>query len=253
MLIGAFSGRWVGRGFPVPTIYAGGTRVPVTARDEIGHLATAFNDLSERRRELESQRRAMVSDIAHELRNPLTNIRTWLQAARDGVVEVDTETLDLLVDEAVMLHHVVDDLRDMAAADAGNLHIHPEPTFVRDVLAQVLETYRGAAAKAGVQVGLEGDADPEVIVDPIRLRQIFGNLVTNAVRHTPAGGSVTVKAELRTNRLVVEVTDTGTGIAAADLPRVFDRFWRADHSRDRATRGSGLGLSIARQLARVHG
>ncbi len=227
-------------------------RVPVTTRDEIGYLATAFNDLAERRRALEQQRNAMVSDIAHELRTPLTNIRFWLEAARDGVTDVDPEVLDLLVEESILLHHVIDDLRDIAAADAGNLRIHPEPTFVRDVLGQVLDAHRGAAEAAGVRLDLAGDADPEANVDQVRLRQIVGNLVSNAIRYTPAGGSVTVRVELRGQRLAIEVTDTGSGIAAADLPKVFDRFWRADRSRSRATGGSGLGLPIARQFARAH-
>ncbi|GAB7040345.1 MULTISPECIES: sensor histidine kinase [Catenuloplanes] len=223
--------------------------VPVTTRDEIGYLAAAFNDLSARRQALEQQRNAMVNDIAHELRTPLTNIRTWLETARDGAVEVDQEVLDLLVEESVLLHHVVDDLRDIAALEAGSLRVHPEPTYVRDLLEQLVEAHRGLGA-----VTLDaGRHDPEVQVDPVRLRQIVGNLVSNAIRHTPAGGTVTVRLGTRPGRLVISVTDTGPGIAAADLPRVFDRFWRADTSRTRATGGSGLGLPIARQLARAHG
>ncbi|GAB7048347.1 sensor histidine kinase [Catenuloplanes indicus] len=221
--------------------------VPVTTRDEIGYLAAAFNDLSARRQALEQQRKAMVNDIAHELRTPLTNIRTWLETARDGAVEVDQEVLDLLVEESVLLHHVVDDLRDIAALEAGSLRVHPEPTYVRDLLEQLVEAHRGPVRLDA------GPHDPEIDVDPVRLRQIVGNLVSNAIRHTPAGGTVTVRLEMRPGRMVVSVTDTGPGIAAADLHRVFDRFWRADTSRTRATGGSGLGLPIARQLARAHG
>jgi two-component system, OmpR family, sensor histidine kinase BaeS len=228
-------------------------RVPVVAGDEIGYLAAAFNDLSDRRRALEQQRNAMVSDIGHELRTPLTNIRFWLEAARDGITEVDSDVLDRLVEESILLQHVVDDLRDIAAAEAGTLRVHPEATFVRDVLGQVLEAHGKAAEAAGVRLDLAGDADPEAVVDPVRLRQIVGNLVSNAIRHTPAGGSVTVRFDVRPQYLAIEVTDTGTGIAEDDLPKVFDRFWRADRSRSRATGGSGLGLPIARQLARAHG
>lgn len=215
--------------------------VPVTTRDEIGHLATAFNDLSDRREALEQQRKAMVSDIAHELRTPLTNIRTWLETARDGDLELDAEVVDLLVEESILLHHVVDDLRDIAAADAGSLRVHREQTYVRDLLL----------GRPGVEV----DADPDLMayVDPVRLRQMVGNLVSNALRHTPPDGRVTIHAEVTGDRLVITVSDTGSGIAPEDLPRVFDRFWRADTSRSRATGGSGLGLSIARQLARAHG
>jgi two-component system sensor histidine kinase BaeS len=220
--------------------------VPVTTHDEIGHLATAFNDLSARRRALEQQRTAMVNDIAHELRNPLTNIRTMLETARDGAVELDAETIDLLVEESILLHHIVDDLRDLAAADAGNLRLHREDTYVRDLLDQVAEA-------AGGRPVVDADHDLTAYVDPVRLRQMTANLVSNAVRHTPPPGTVTVRAGLTAGRLIIEVADTGTGIAPADLPRVFDRFWRADTSRSRTTGGSGLGLAIARQLATAHG
>lgn len=228
-------------------------RVPVTTHDEIGYLATAFNDLADRRERLEQQRKAMVNDVAHELRTPLTNIRTWLEAARDGVTEADPAVLDLLVEESVLLQHVIDDLRDLAAADAGNLRIHPEPTYINDVLAQVADAHRSAAETAGVALTVEPADDPEMTVDPVRLRQLVGNLVANAIRHTPHGGSVHLRSRLDGDRLVLDVADTGTGIAPADLPQVFERFWRADSSRSRATGGSGLGLPIARQLAQAHG
>jgi two-component system, OmpR family, sensor histidine kinase BaeS len=226
------------------------TPVPVTTSDEIGYLAAAFNDLSARRQALEQQRTAMVNDIAHELRTPLTNIRSWLETARDGAVEVDQEVLDLLVEESVLLHHVVDDLRDIAALEAGSLRVHPEPTYVRDLLEQLLDAHRGTGA---VPLLLDTTDDPEVVVDPVRLRQIVGNLVANAIRHSPPGGAVTVRLSMRPGRMVITVSDTGPGIAPADLPKVFDRFWRADSSRSRTTGGSGLGLPIARQLARAHG
>ncbi|GAA2525310.1 sensor histidine kinase [Winogradskya humida] len=225
-------------------------RVPVGRRDEIGYLAAALNELAERRERSEQLRQAMVSDVAHELRNPLTNIRTWLEAVRDGLATVDEPLLTLLHDETAQLQHIVDDLRDLAAADAGTLRVHPEPTFVNDALEQVVEAHRGAAP---VPLALECEGDPEVMVDPVRLRQLVGNLVSNAVRHTPPGGSVTVRSRVLDGRLTIEVADTGTGIAAADLPKVFDRFWRADESRSRSTGGSGLGLSIARQIAGAHG
>jgi two-component system, OmpR family, sensor histidine kinase BaeS len=228
-------------------------RVPVTTRDEIGYLANALNDLSERREQTEQQRKAMVSDVAHELRTPLTNIRSWLEAAQDGLVPADPQLLGLLLDEAVQLQHIIDDLRDLAAADAGSLRLHPEQTYVNDALAQVAEAHRGAAEAAGIDLRTEYAADPEVRVDPVRVRQLVGNLVSNAVRHTPAGGTVTIRSAVSDGTLVVDVADTGEGIADGDLPKVFDRFWRADGSRTRSTGGSGLGLAIARQLARAHG
>ncbi|AGL16303.1 cell wall metabolism sensor histidine kinase WalK [Actinoplanes sp. N902-109] len=222
--------------------------VPVTTRDEIGYLATAFNDLSARRAALEEQRKAMVSDIAHELRTPLTNIRTWLETARDGAVELNPEALDLLVDETIQLHHIIDDLRDIAAADAGNLRLHRESTYLRDLLDQVAEAHRGATT-----IEVVGDDELMAYIDPVRLRQIVGNLVSNALRHSAADGRVTLRAAAADGRLTIEVADTGTGMTPDEAAKVFDRFWRADTSRSRATGGSGLGLSIARQLARAHG
>ncbi|GAA1643659.1 sensor histidine kinase [Actinoplanes couchii] len=229
------------------------TRFTAGTRDEIGYLADALNDLTERREEGERQRRELVGDVAHELRSPLTNICSWLEGAQDGVVPLDPRLLDLLLDEAVLLQHIIDDLRDLAAADAGTLRLHREPADVEDLTAQVVEAHDGAARTAGVRLELVHAGAPQAFVDPQRLRQMIGNLVANAIRHTPAGGSVTVRPALHGDRLTITVTDTGVGISPSDLPRVFDRFWRADTSRSRATGGSGLGLSIVRKLAEAHG
>jgi len=228
-------------------------RVPVTTNDEIGYLATALNELAARREQTEALRKTMVSDVAHELRTPLTNIRSWLEAAQDGLARLDPQLLSLLLEEAVLLQHIIDDLRDLAAADAGDLHLHREPVYVNDILEQVAEAHRGAAETAGVRLHARHTADPEVLLDGTRLRQLVGNLVANAVRHTSPGGSVTIRSEVRDGDLTIAVADTGTGIAPADLPKVFDRFWRADDSRTRSTGGSGLGLAIARKLAEAHG
>ncbi|AXG82530.1 HAMP domain-containing protein [Streptomyces paludis] len=235
-------------------------RIAVGADDEIGRLAVAFNDLAERRERLEEQRTTMVGDVAHELRSPLTNIRSWLEAAQDGITPADRRLLDLLLDEAVLLQHIIDDLRDLAAADAGSLALHTEPVHLPDVLDHVASAHSGTAAQAGVTLSthVEGIAVPADdhemwYADPLRLRQIVGNLVGNAVRHTPSGGSVALSARQRKNDVLLEVVDTGTGIAPEDLPYVFDRFWRADKSRSRQTGGSGLGLSIARKLTEAHG
>ncbi|WP_062645925.1 sensor histidine kinase [Streptomyces maremycinicus] len=228
-------------------------RVPVTTRDETGILAEAFNDLAERRERLEAQRKALVSDVAHELRSPLTNIRGWLEVTRDGLVEPDTELLGALHEEALLLQRVIDDLRDLAAADAGTLGLHREPVPADDLLAQVAAAHRVAADTAGVRLRTGTEGAPWLDADPVRLRQALGNLVTNAVRHTPPGGTVTLSARDDGERVVLEVADTGTGIAAEDLPLVFERFWRAEKSRSRRTGGSGLGLPIVRHLTVAHG
>ncbi|MBL7255993.1 HAMP domain-containing histidine kinase [Actinoplanes sp. LDG1-01] len=220
-----------------------------TGRDEIGHLARALDASAERRDRAEAQRRAMVSDVAHELRTPLTNIRSWLEAAQDDLAPTDAQLVTLLHEEATQLQHIIDDLGDLAAADAGTLRIHPAPTDVRDLVGQVVESHRGVAHAAEVTLAVKVHGTPIVWADAVRLRQVVGNLVSNAIRYTPAGGAVTVGAEGTT----ITVRDTGVGIPAEHLPRIFDRFWRADESRSRATGGSGLGLAITRKLVEAHG
>ncbi|WP_409234754.1 sensor histidine kinase [Streptomyces sp. PA5.6] len=219
---------------------------------EISQLAAAFNDMAAHRKALEEQRKAMVSDVAHELRTPLSNIRGWLEAAEDGVVDTDPELVTSLLEEALLLQHIVDDLQDLAAADAGTLRLHREPVRAAEIADQVAAAHQARADGAGVRLRATAFGDPWVTADPLRLRQAIGNLVSNAVRHTPEGGSVRISCRTTPEGVLIEVADTGTGIAAADLPHVFDRFWRADKSRTRATGGSGLGLSIVRKLVEAH-
>ncbi|MEO3978191.1 HAMP domain-containing sensor histidine kinase [Streptomyces sp. CAU 1734] len=239
--------------------------VPVIADNEVGRLAAAFNDMAAHRDRLEAQRRAMVSDVAHELRTPLSNIRGWLEGAEDGIAEPDEAFISSLLEEAVLLQHIIDDLQDLAEADAGALRLHPEPVRIGELLAQVRAAHLARAEAAfvrlrigiGIGIGIgaagAGPDDPELFADPVRLRQAVGNLVANAVRHTPPGGSVTLRARPSGAMLLVEVEDTGEGIAAENLPNVFDRFWRAEKSRSRRTGGSGLGLAIVRKLTEAHG
>ncbi|MFE1291137.1 sensor histidine kinase [Streptomyces sp. NPDC058751] len=227
-------------------------RVPVTTRDETGILALAFNELTERRERMEVQRKAMVSDIAHELRTPLTNIRGWLEVARDGLVDPDPELLASLHEEAVVLQRVIDDLQDLAAADAGTLRLHHEEVRADELLEQVAAAHRVGAEAAGVRLVTGAAGTPWLDADPVRMRQALGNLVSNAIRHTPSGGTVTLSAHHEGDEVVFGVADTGGGIAPEDLASVFDRFWRAEKSRSRRTGGSGLGLAIVRQLVAAH-
>ncbi|MDA0566267.1 HAMP domain-containing protein [Streptomonospora sp. S1-112] len=232
----------------------GSPRVPVRDSGEIGRLAEAFNEMSAHLERLEGQRRAMVSDVSHELRTPLANLRGWLEAAQDGVAELEPARTALLVEQTMLLQRIIDDLQDLALAEAGKLTLVPEPLDARDLVEQAVDGHRMAAASARVElVARTADEEVPVAADRVRMLQVLGNLLGNAVRHTPAGGRVTVRAHAEDGAAVIEVADTGDGISPAHLPNVFDRFWRADKSRSRQTGGSGLGLAIVRNLVELHG
>ncbi|MGO4757476.1 ATP-binding protein, partial [Streptomyces sp. 2MCAF27] len=208
------------------------TRVPVRGGDEIARLSTAFNAMSQRREQLEGVRRDMTNDIAHELRTPVSNIRGWLEAVEDGIARPDTDLVTSLLGQSRQLQHIIDDLRDLSAAEAGELRLAPEPVQVSELLSATAMANQATAAAAGVTVTVADTltvADNEAILvmaDPVRARQMVGNLVSNAIRHTPAGGSVTLSARADPETVEIDVADTGTGISAEELPHVFDRFWR---------------------------
>ncbi|WP_055524997.1 sensor histidine kinase [Streptomyces graminilatus] len=240
------------------------TPVPVVSDNEIGRLTAAFNDMAAHRARLEEQRKVMVSDVAHELRTPLSNIRGWLEAAHDGLAQPDPAFVSSLLEEAVQLQHLINDLQDLGAADAGALRLHRKPVRIEELLAQAAAAHQGLAETAGVTLTVlappPGTPRPPLLhADPVRLRQTVSNLLSNAVRHTPPGGTVTLRSYVTGtgtgtgDQVAVEVSDTGSGIPAGDLPYVFDRFWRAEKSRNRGTGGSGLGLAIVLKLAEAHG
>ncbi|ASR37002.1 hypothetical protein BAY61_20720 [Prauserella marina] len=228
-------------------------RVDTRARGEIGELATAFNTMSAQIERTERQRKTLVSDVAHELRTPLVNVRGWLEAAQDGVATLDQPLVASLLEETLLLQHLIDDLQDLALADAGKLRVHTEPLHTGAILDQVAAAHRGRAEADGVELAVIVDGDPDLSADPARLRQALGNLVSNALRHSPEGGRVTLWARREGEEVLIDVSDTGTGIDAESLPHIFDRFWRAEKSRGRAGGGSGLGLAITHHLVDVHG
>ncbi|MFK4099988.1 sensor histidine kinase [Streptomyces sp. NPDC019531] len=229
-----------------------GRRVPVSGRDEIAQLGGAFNHMADSLQAGEERQRRLTGDIAHELRTPLANLRGYLEALRDGIVEPTPDLLASLHEEALLQQRIVEDLQDLALAEAGALTYHPAEVDLRELLEAGRTAHRAQAETAGVALELEAPGPVTVVADPDRLRQVVGNLVGNALRATAAGGTVTLAVAPRGELAVVEVRDTGRGISAEDLPHLFDRFWRADASRGRATGGSGLGLSIARQIVTDH-
>lgn len=230
-------------------------RVPVIGRDEVARLGHAFNAMAESIQHHDFQRKAMVSDVAHELRTPLANIKGYLVASEDGVVPLDRELVRSLLEEAGLLERLVVDLQDLALADAGKLRIHPDQRDLAELAHQVVAAHRPAAETAGVTLTASVTGPAPATVDGARIRQALGNLVSNAIRFTPGddrAGQVVVGVRPVGDGYNLTVTDNGTGIAAEHLPHLFDRFYRAEHSRSRTTGGSGLGLAITKHLVEAH-
>jgi signal transduction histidine kinase len=229
-------------------------RVEARSGDEIGELAGAFNSMAETIARAERLRRDLVNDVAHELRTPLTNIRCQVEAIQDGLVVADDEALASLHEEVMHLNRLIDDLRDLSLAEAGRLSLDRQPVAVADAVQSAVSALRPRATAGGLALDVRVARDlPPVEADPVRLGQILRNLLDNAAAHTPPGGTIRVSAEARDGAVEITVGDTGSGIAAEHLPRVFERFYRTDPSRTRATGGAGLGLAIVKQLAEAHG
>ncbi len=229
-------------------------RVPVRSRDELGELAVAFNQMSADLVRARQVRRQMMADIAHELRTPLTVMVGYLEALRDGVLKPTSERFEAMYQEARHLERLVEDLRILSLADAGELSLNREAVSPRLVLEQAAKIYRHQAEQQGISLEVSlGERLPDIYVDPDRIAQVLGNLITNAIRYTPPGGRVTMSAACDGDDVVLRVQDTGSGIAPEDLPYVFDRFYRGDRG-PRSTGGeSGLGLAIARSIVEAHG
>jgi signal transduction histidine kinase len=231
-------------------------RVPVEGSGEFRHLSRSFNRMAEALETADRQRRELLADVAHELRTPLTVIQGNLEGLRDGVYEPTQEHLDLVLDETRKLSRLVDDLRLLTLAEAGQLPLDLQVLDVSQLLADVRDAFAYQADEAGVTLVVDApETLPPLFADPQRLGQVLGNLMSNALRHTPRGGQVMLGAALAAEgQLKLWVADTGEGIPAEDLPRIFDRFWRGDPARSREPgTGSGLGLAIARSLVEAHG
>ncbi|HMC75889.1 MAG TPA: ATP-binding protein [Vicinamibacterales bacterium] len=224
-------------------------RVAPRGDDEIARLGRAFNEMAERLAQTETLKRQMVGDVAHELRSPVTNLRCGLEAIQDGLVAPDRDRIDALHSETLLLQRLIADLQDLALADSGGLALVRQPV---DLAAIVRRAIGPDPSGAAVHVSIDAAA-AQVTGDAGRLEQMLRNVISNARRHTPVDGRIEIRAARDDGGTRIAVADTGRGIAAEHLPHVFDRFYRADPSRDRATGGAGLGLAIVRRLAEAHG
>jgi two-component system OmpR family sensor kinase/two-component system sensor histidine kinase BaeS len=225
------------------------TRVQVRGPGEVGRLAHSFNQMTERLQANETQRRALLADVAHELRTPLSVIRGNVEGMLDGVYPPDEAHLGPVLEETAVMARLLDDLQTLSTAEAGVLRLHRERVDPVALATDAVATFRARADWAGVSLTCRApDPVPEVDVDPVRIGEVLANLLTNAIRHTPAGGSVRVVVEPDPAGVAVAVADTGPGIDPRDLAHVFDRFVKSADSG-----GAGLGLAIARSLVEAHG
>ena len=240
------------------------TRVRLGGNDEISELASSFNEMAvqletaaRKQSELDALRRELIAWVGHDLRTPLASVRAIVEALADGVVD-DPATVDRYLSTAkrdiASLSMLIDDLFDMAQLDAGGMQLDRQMNSMTDLISDTIESFTGVAASK--QVSLSGEAAPGIDPVPMDARligRVLGNLVGNAVRHTPEGGAVSVAAVPIPGAVRIDIADTGEGIRSEDLPHVFEQFYRGEKSRSRATGGSGLGLAISKGIVEAHG
>lgn len=235
-------------------------RVEVAGDDELAILGHTFNQMAESLQQSEATRRAMTADIAHELRNPLAVQRANLEALLDGIYPPTSENLTPILEQNQLLTRLVEDLRTLALADSGELKLEQHPTDLPRLVRRVVERFmtQAKANQIHLEVATTAASMPALVLDAGRVEQILGNLLSNALRHTPPGGRIQVKVDLqpttqRPTSVLVAVHDSGAGIPAEAMPHIFERFYRADRARSRSQGGTGLGLAIARRLAEALG
>lgn len=229
-------------------------RVHTHSRDEVGQLATAFNRMSGELENLERSRRDLVANVSHELKTPIAAIRAHLENVLDGVEAPDPATLQVMLTQTERLSRLIDQLLELSRLESGELPLRREEIELAPLVAQVLSEIEVARSDRGVEVSSDVPVGlPAIEADRERIHQVLFNLLDNAVRFTPGGGSVTVTADRHDGWVEVRVADTGVGISPEHLPRLFERFYRADPARSREEGGTGIGLAIARSVVEAHG
>jgi len=239
-------------------------RAEIDGRDEVARLAMTFNHMADelemmarKQHEVDTLRRDLIAWTSHDLRTPLTSIRVIVEALADSVIEdpdMIQRYLNSIRSDVASLNSLIDDLFELAQLDAGGLTFDKVTVSLSDLVSDVLERMRVLAEQRRVR--LEGQVSPQVdpvAIDPQKIERVLTNLIGNAIRHTPEGGRVTIDAQRQNGSVRVSVSDTGEGIPADDLPRVFDRFYRGERSRSRSKGGAGLGLAIAKGIVEAHG
>jgi len=229
-------------------------RVQTSTRGEIGELAHAFNAMAESLAQNEKLRQQMVTDIAHELRTPLTNLRGYLEAIQDGLVKPDENTINLLYEEAIHLNQLVQDLQELAMAEAGQLRFIKQAVTIDQVIKQTIAIAEPNASRKEITIDTNIPPNiPDVLADQKRVSQILRNLLNNAINYTNEQGTIFVRIQNTNKHVIISVKDTGEGIAEKHLPYLFERFYRVDPSRSRITGGAGLGLAIVKHLVEAQG
>jgi signal transduction histidine kinase len=257
--------RWLARGLTQPLrdmaaaarrmeVGDYSVRVQATSRDEVGQLAQAFNRMSAELENLEQSRRDLVANVSHELKTPIAAIRAHLENLLDGVEEPDPKTLEVMLAQTERLGRLVEQLLDLSRLESGEIPLQRSEVAVAPLVSRVASEIAVARAGTGVQVERQiADGVPPLDADPERVHQVLFNLVDNAVRFTPPGGVVTISAVPAGDSVRISVADTGIGVSPEHLPRLFERFYRADQARARGDGGTGIGLAIARSVVEAHG
>ena len=260
IILGALLARTITR--PVKALTAGTKRVaagelgyqlPVKTKDEIGNLTQSFNTMSSGLEKANTQRRQMTADIAHDLRTPLSVVLGYTEALSDGKLGGSPEIYTIMHNEAQLLNHLIEDLRTLSLADSGELSLQRQTIAPRGLLMRTTAAHAVQAEEKNIALVVQAADDlPNVAVDPERMAQVLGNLVDNAIQHTPEGGEIKLTAAATNNTLQIQVSDTGSGIPPDDFPYIFSRFYRGDKSRQQ-NGSSGLGLAIAKSIVVAHG
>ena len=230
------------------------TRVPVSGPDDLRALSDSFNHMASTLERNNNERRDMLADIAHELRTPLTIMRGRLEGIVDGIYPANAEHIGPALEETYLLERLVEDLRLLTLAESRQLHFEQNDVSLNDLAHHVIAMFQAEAEEKKLTLTAQlSDSDTTIRADHQRTEQIVGNLVANAIRYTPEGGKVWITVEENDGHVTLSVNDNGPGIPPEDLPRIFNRFWRGEKSRSRASGGAGLGLAIARQLVEAQG